>query len=113
MATFPTNIEFGRSSGYETTLRSLIAQFGDGYKQVAADGINTASRRWRLVTEPLETADYDTVDAFLRDNAGTTFTWTPPLEADTVEVTCEAFSTAYVGGSSERRISMVFIEETT
>ncbi|MFG6885480.1 phage tail protein [Burkholderia pseudomallei] len=59
----------------------LNAQFGDGYSQTAANGINNAADVW-----PVSFCDYDdTVDAihaFLRETKGARrFKWTPPRRA--------------------------------
>lgn len=62
-----------------STYRLLKAQFGDGYMQTAADGINNIQRSW-----PLQfaggAADVTPVRDFLDSHAGwKTFYWTPPL----------------------------------
>lgn len=63
----------------EIKFRVLAAQFGDGYVQTAADGINNRSESW-----PLEfvgaSAQVSPIKAFLDRHAGhKAFLWTPPL----------------------------------
>lgn len=63
----------------QTTLRVLTAQFGDGYKQEAADGINNKSDSWPLSFTGLSakiTPIRDFLDALKGYQA---FFWTPPL----------------------------------
>lgn len=64
------------------THRNLAAQFGDGYSQVAPDGLNSVIDNWELRFAPLEGADLTAMNTFLL-LVGTTewFTWTPLGEA--------------------------------
>lgn len=58
---------------------TLSAQFGDGYRQVAEDGINTESQTWPLTFKGRESLIRPIV-AFLRRHKGARpFQWTPPL----------------------------------
>lgn len=55
------------------------AQFGDGYSQEAADGINNESQSWPLQFAGSK-AEMLALVAFLRAHAGYIgFYWTPPL----------------------------------
>ncbi len=68
----------GKPTG-DTTLRVLSAQFGDGYKQDAADGINNKSQSWPLTftgSSARIAAIRDFFDARMGYQA---FYWTPPL----------------------------------
>ncbi|HEY1138770.1 MAG TPA: phage tail protein [Lysobacter sp.] len=68
----PTNDARGR-----TTARVKRAQFGDGYSQSVADGINHLTREWPLTfVYKWETAG--SIVAFLESHAGQSFQWTPP-----------------------------------
>jgi phage-related protein len=59
--------------------RVLSAQFGDGYKQTAADGINNRSASWPLsFTDSV--ANIAPIKDFLDRQGGyKSFAWTPPL----------------------------------
>lgn len=50
--------------------RVLSAQFGDGYEQVASDGINNESRTWTVFYKNLPKSEFDYVIAFLRSLKG-------------------------------------------
>lgn len=75
----------------DTTLRTRTAQFGDGYAQKAADGINNRSTTYSLqfIGDAEKIA---AIAAFLDAHAGaTSFLWTPPLRAQAL-FTCEAYT---------------------
>lgn len=60
-------------------LALLVAKFGDGYEQTAADGINTKSQSW-----PLTFTGFSSKIAPIRDFLDAcagyqSFYWTPPL----------------------------------
>ncbi len=60
------------------TLRTRVAQFGDGYSQAVADGINNNVNAWALTFRGL-LADMRPIAAFLDAHAGyVSFYWTPP-----------------------------------
>jgi phage-related protein len=62
-----------------TTLRVLTAQFGDGYKQTAADGLNNKVQSWPL-TFTGTSAKLTPIRDFLDARGGyQSFLWTPPL----------------------------------
>ena len=62
-----------------TTPRVLLAQFGDGYSQVAGDGINTIIDVWP-VTVAGGIATVKPAKDFLEVQAGVhAFYWTPPM----------------------------------
>ncbi len=58
--------------------RYLIGQFGNGFKQIASDGFNTAIEKWELYYHPMEGSELTTVLNFL-DTVGCDvwFTWIP------------------------------------
>jgi len=65
----------------EVSFRTRKAQFGDGYTQVAGDGLNTRSQTWTLEFTGNE-AYISAIKAFLDRHGGTkSFQWTPPLES--------------------------------
>lgn len=58
--------------------RVKVAQFGDGYMQRVADGINTTPRTWSLTFRGTQ-SEIETIDAFLATANGVdSFDWTPP-----------------------------------
>lgn len=71
--------------------RVLSAQFGDGYEQRVADGINTQKQVWSLTFRDSNTV-IDAIETFLIGKAGvTSFTWTPQGESE-VRVLCREWS---------------------
>jgi phage-related protein len=66
------------------SFRALKAQFGDGYSQVAQDGINSRSESWPLEFFGTE-SETAPIKAFLdRHGAWKGFLWTPPLGQQSV-----------------------------
>lgn len=61
------------------TFRRLIAQFGDGYRQVAGDGINNRVQVWPVQFAGTRDQMQEIAD-FLDRHAGVrSFLWTPPM----------------------------------
>lgn len=66
----------------ETTPRVRRAQFGDGYEQRVADGINSVPAVWDLEFNLRDTTEADAIAAFLLARGGIeAFDWTPPFGA--------------------------------
>jgi len=62
----------------EIDFRTLKAQYGDGYSQVADDGINPELEIWSL-SFCYDAATSAAIEAFLRRHRKSTrFLWTPP-----------------------------------
>lgn len=78
MATLPFEPKRDGVSRLTVTPRVLRNDFGDGYSQRAADGLNDTPQVWELKFE-LNGTDSDTLIAFFESIGGhTTFEWTPP-----------------------------------
>lgn len=76
--------------------RVLSAQFGDGYKQRAADGINNKSQSWSLSFTGRK-ADVQPIMDFLDARQGyQSFYWTPPLGTQGY-YTCEQYDQHQIG----------------
>lgn len=69
-------IQYGATCNTTTRLKRL--QFGDGYEQVAPDGINLNVERWNLVTVPLRSSVAGGIEVTLNGLKGDWFFWTPP-----------------------------------
>lgn len=77
MATFTILPSY--SVNLTTKARVRNSQFGDGYSQRVADGINTQTRMWSLRFQG-GAARLDPVESFLQAEGGiTSFNWTPPV----------------------------------
>ncbi|WP_342221953.1 phage tail protein [Candidatus Fukatsuia endosymbiont of Tuberolachnus salignus] len=74
--------------------RVRVAQFGDGYKQVAGDGINPESQSWPLTFQGTEKNMLPLL-TFIRQHCTQSCLWTPPygvlglyrVAADSIRVT--------------------------
>lgn len=85
-----------RPSG-AVTLRTLTAQFGDGYKQTAADGINNKAQSWPLIFTGLS-ATVTPIKDFLDARMGyQSFFWTPPLGVQGY-YKCASYAPRHLGG---------------
>lgn len=88
--------------------RSLKAQYGDGYRQVSRDGINTRGDTWNLAARGVWGSDTPTcadtgqdveaIAAFIDEHAGVeSFVWTAP-DGTTANWDCDGYSIAKDGG---------------
>ncbi len=72
--------------------RVLKAQFGDGYDQRVADGINISPRIYRLEFKNRDDDERDDIIEFFEAaNGVNSFDWTPPVGSSGVWV-CEEWS---------------------
>lgn len=76
----PDKIAAGSSK--RTELKVIAAQFGDGYSQRAATGLNAQVDMWDVSWIPVNATDRDTIIAALDAVGGWDYlTWTPPGES--------------------------------
>lgn len=81
------------SSKADNACRVLRTDFGDGYSQRAADGINSLKESWTLVWEKISSTNYGTLISFFEGKAGyIAFTWTPPGESTSKTWICQKWS---------------------
>lgn len=93
MSDFYWVADYGLSEDSEP--RVLKAQFGDGYSQRAADGLNSNMRKWR-VRVAANPAVIDTLRDFLKAKGGhLSFTWTVPATTEEVRVVCTKWNRLY------------------
>lgn len=92
------------------TLRTRKAQFGDGYVQSVADGINNKVRQWPLTFRGTASKIGD-IAAFLDAHTGAiSFLWTPPAPNSTQGYfTCESY-TLQANGASVYTLTATFQE---
>lgn len=73
-------------SDMELNFRDISAKFGEGYRQVAPDGINAITEDWSIVIGPLTRTERNTaLTAFKTVGTWGRITWTPCDE--TVQLT--------------------------
>lgn len=74
-------------------------EFGDGYKQVSGDGINTESQSWPFTYTGQKT-EVMPIFAFIRRHATKSFVWTPPFgEKGLYRVKADSITLKPIGGS--------------
>lgn len=80
------------------SVSTVQAQFGDGYKQIAGNGINTGSETWNLDwTGSL--ADAAVLRTFLRTHVISSFWWTNPWgEKKLYRVKYDSIATSFPTG---------------
>jgi phage-related protein len=88
------------------TPRVLRAQYGDGYAQEAADGINAMLRKWTIVYNNIQASGTGTtlknLDDFFVAQAGyKKFLWTQPIPFDVLgalQFVCVEWHWTWAGG---------------
>lgn len=101
----------------QSTFRTLTAQFGDGYSQAAADGINTKVQVWNIEARGPWVAGLCAVGQAVKPVADfldlqqghKSFIWTPPDAVSPITVACDGYSTHKLG-NGVTTLSAVFKE---
>ena len=84
-------------SNFEAEPRVLLAQFGDGYNQRAADGINNVLHKGNVTWENLTRDEAATLISFLRERAGwKPITWTMPGDNEARKWVATRWTRTYV-----------------
>ncbi len=73
-------------------------QYGDGYSQRVADGINPITRSFDLSFSDYKENDIAAIVAFLDAHVGKSFLWTPPFGGEGYYTCDEGYSYNNVGG---------------
>lgn len=108
MSTFSYIPAYGATE--TTTARVLKAQFGDGYSQRIADGINNKPRSWSLSFSKTQT-DIDLILSFLNTEGGVnSFDWTPPRGVAGKWI-CEQWNTTVNDGFDNLTVQFVEVFE--
>lgn len=71
-----TQIQDSPSGGFKHRIKEI--EFGDGYKQVAGDGINPESQTWPFSYMGLKD-EVMPIFKFIRQHTAKSFIWTPPF----------------------------------
>lgn len=81
------------SSQMTHTPNVSLIQFGDGYSQRVATGINTTGLSWDLQFTNRAISEADDIDNFLKAaNAVQSFDWTPPRASASIKVICQTWT---------------------
>lgn len=82
------------------TQRVREAGFGDGYKQVAGDGLNPETQSWPVTFTGRE-QDILPIHIFMRNHVINAFVWTPPFGvAGLYRVVKDSISAMPIGGNA-------------
>lgn len=96
LATFtpPFDPSVGMTRKYE--LKILECEFGDGYTQATADGVNHKRKIYDLTWDVLTDAQADAIVSFLESKGGfTPFYFNPPGESSPVKVTSKDWTVTF------------------
>ena len=77
------NMPVGVETKVKRTTRIQRAQFGDGYSQVLADGMNSQVEVWDCITGPLSASDAYGIESYLLRQKGQGIQWTAPNSSKT------------------------------
>jgi phage-related protein len=73
--------------------KASTTQFGDGYQQRQANGLNSDLKVWNLNFSVRDNAEAAAIKAFLEARAGVeSFDWTPPLDTTARKFVCNKWS---------------------
>jgi len=89
MAAFPTGDNYtpSISSRKGQSARVMVAEFGDGYNQRVADGLNSIRAVYSNIWRGIPTTDGQVIIDFLEARLGAeSFTWTDPTTQATIDV---------------------------
>lgn len=87
------------TSNVNKEYRTLVTDFGDGYKARTVDGINNVREVWELSWDYLNQSDADAIVTALDGFAGTSFEWVTP-DTLTKKFTCSKLTKTFTSFES-------------
>lgn len=82
--------------------RVIWNEFGDGYSQRTADGINNTGAEWRVGWQGRIISDIDTLEAFFEARGGhEEFDWTPEREGSSKKFVCREWTRTFVANGND------------
>lgn len=75
--TLTNRIQYDATKATASRVQKTLYQ--NGFENAGSDGINPTAEKWQVVTIPLRNADADSLESDLKDLAGDSFLWTPPV----------------------------------
>jgi phage-related protein len=109
----PLTDKLAGSCSKHTSHKTIRAQFGDGYSQRAADGLNNRIDTWSLSWENLSASDKNTVVTALNAVGGWDYlTWTPFGESTEKKFILKdgSYSQSHVEGGTYFTISTTIVQ---
>ena len=86
----PTSVDRSRE------VRVIGTEFGDGYEQTQADGLNALRDKLTVKWGNLTIAQANSIDAFFQARYAVPFNWTPPQQSIQKLWRCTTWSVAYM-----------------
>ena len=98
---------------FEAGARLASTRFGDGYEQIAPDGLNPITQRWDLSFKGLDATTGDEIIAFLGERVSPVlglepFDWTPPWATVPLRVVCRSARRTQAGAYGFSDIACTF-----
>lgn len=82
--------------------KTLPSDFGDGYSQRSADGLNHMSEMWTLSWTGRTVSEIDTLEDFFEARGGYEhFTWTPLRDTETKKYVCRKWNRTYLAPDND------------
>ena len=109
----PLTSQLSTNSSKQASFKTIKAQFGDGYSQRSADGLNSKVDTWSITWEHLSSADKDTVITALDAIGGWDYlTWTPFGESSEKKFILKdgGYSVSHVEGGTWFTISTSLVQ---
>lgn len=90
-----------KTSARTATIRTLVGDFGDGYAQTVADGLNANTHELTLTWPELTQAQADAIEAFFNAQLGQSFLWRANPSVDILSLwRCLNWSVTYETGTA-------------
>ncbi len=90
------------ASQKKTSTKVWQNDFGDGYSQRAARGLNSVSQEWSLTWSNLPYATINSIESFFSTRMGVTaFYWTPLRGAVPLIFICSSWSREFTGPDTD------------
>ncbi|RAH97620.1 hypothetical protein DLJ53_27585 [Acuticoccus sediminis] len=111
LTTFTPTRTPSENSIRDTTPKLLIAEFGDGYTQITADGTNHIRETLRLTWQFLDVTEADYIEDFFRAQGGhTPFYYTAPDDSTAKKWTCRKWNRTFQE-NNRRTITAEFTQD--
>ncbi|WP_075219456.1 phage tail protein [Acuticoccus yangtzensis] len=109
--TFTPPVPPSEGSALNTQPKLLIAEFGDGYTQATADGLNHIKREFRATWSQVHALHADEIEAFFTARGGyEPFRWTLPDETTPRKWVCRRWD-RQMHPNKRRTVSAEFVED--
>ena len=95
--TFPDYRPSFQGTSKSTKPKVIKNDFGDGYSQRTADGLNFKPQDWGVSFEGFKVAEINTIESFLDDHGGyIAFWWTPERGSTSKKFICPEWTRTFI-----------------